>query len=391
MRKYLFQFGPCFYVLIVITNIILMIIPNSDLTLGRWVLDLDEQILFDQLIRIFHYDSKEQFLKFIYSSKEHGGWPHYGAIFFNLNALICFIPKIFFGDPGVIFFGRMSGVLFLTSSFIFFTITFLRGWYLRSFCMLTLLNIPEVSYFMCNPKPEQIQLFFLSLFFFFYKKYDFSLGKRYWISLGISFGTKISVLPFIFLVPIFAIAYNINRQSFKHSAKQLPKTLFFICLGLVISEPYLFPNLFFSSLFFVITKQIFLRIWYKISYSEILIVFAILIFNVFYSVILEKIYFVETGVSNWLNIFLDTGNLNDKDYINIISWINYIFTEWLSKSFFTNLFFLSTSSIIFLSTIINFSKNNIFEKKYFNIITLTISSFAVMIILFIKVKRLWGW
>ena len=205
----------------------LMIITNYDLIIGRWALDMDEQILFDGLKSIFHYDSKEQLLRFIYN----GCWPNYGAIFFNLNAILCLFPKIFFGDSGVIFAGRMSGVLFLTSAFIIFTLTFLKNWALRCFCLLILINIPSVSYFMCNPKPEPIQLFFLSLFFYFFKKNNFAFARPFWILMGVSFGAKISALPFVLFVPTLTLIYNSNQKSLDHSIEQLPRTIFFIFLG----------------------------------------------------------------------------------------------------------------------------------------------------------------
>ena len=62
MIKTLFQFGPYVYSLIIITYIFLMLTTNFDLIIGRWALDMDEQILFDGLKRMFHYDSKEQLL-----------------------------------------------------------------------------------------------------------------------------------------------------------------------------------------------------------------------------------------------------------------------------------------------------------------------------------------
>ena len=77
MKNKLSQVGPFFYFSITIISWLLMIIPNSDLVIGRWALDMDQQILFDHLKRIFHFDSKEQLFSFIYK----GGWPSYGPIF----------------------------------------------------------------------------------------------------------------------------------------------------------------------------------------------------------------------------------------------------------------------------------------------------------------------
>ena len=163
-----------------------MIIPNSDLVLGRWALHMDEQILFDHLKRIFHFDSKEQLFSLIYK----GGWANYGPIFFNVHAAVCLLPKIFYGDLGVIFAARMSNAFFLIASLNILTFTFLKNWMLRSFCFLVLINVPGISYLMCLPKPEPIQLFFLSLFFYYFKKNEFSLSKSYWFFLGSHLGQR---------------------------------------------------------------------------------------------------------------------------------------------------------------------------------------------------------
>ena len=119
IKNKLSKVGPFFYFSITIISWFLMIIPNSDLVIGRWALDMDQQILFDHLKRIFHFDSKEQLFSFIYK----GGWPSYGPIFFNINAIVCLLPKLFFGDLGVIFsknvraFFIIASLVFLTSLF----------------------------------------------------------------------------------------------------------------------------------------------------------------------------------------------------------------------------------------------------------------------------------
>ena len=124
MRYKTLQIVPFIYFSIPIISWFLMIIPNFDLILGRWTLDVDQQILFDHLKRIFHFDSKERLLRLIYQ----GGYPHYGPIFFNINAIVCILPKIFFRDPRVIFAARMSRPFFMITSLVFLTITFLKNW-----------------------------------------------------------------------------------------------------------------------------------------------------------------------------------------------------------------------------------------------------------------------
>ena len=160
---------------------------------------------------------------------------------------------MFFGDSGIIFAGRMSGVLFLISSFVIFTLTFLKNWALRCFCLLILINIPNVSYFMCNPKPEPIQLFFLSLFFYFFKKNNFAFAQPFWILIGVSFGAKISALPFLLFVPVFAFIYNSNQKSLNHSIEQLPRTIFFYFFRArnISTNITSNPNFFFYTIYFL--------------------------------------------------------------------------------------------------------------------------------------------
>ena len=387
MVKNLFQFGPYVYSLIIITYIFLMIITNYDLIIGRWALDMDEQILFDGLKKMFHYDSKEQLLKFIYNSC----WPNYGAIFFNLNAILCLLPKIFFGDSGIIFAGRMSGVLFLTSSFIIFTITFLKNWSLRCLCLLILINIPDVSYFMCNPKPEPMQLFFLSLFFYFLKKNNFALAQPFWVLIGISFGAKISALPFILIIPAFAFIYDSNQKSISHSIGQIPITIFLIFFGLVISVPSLLPNLIFSFLLFIILKHLFIRYNTRISYLGPLLTLLILLFNIVFCTILHKYFSLQIGASKWfVSTFLSTQHPADHSSINFFSWVNYFFTEWLGESLFLNLLVFIISLLILIKSIKHILKNNIFDKNHYSAFILLLSGCITLTALFINVKRLWG-
>ena len=387
MIKTLFQLGPYVYSLIIITYIFLMLTTNFDLIIGRWALDMDEQILFDGLKRMFHYDSKEQLFRFIYS----GFWPSYGTIYFNLNAILCLLPKIFFGDSGIIFAGRMSGVLFLTSSFVIFTLTFLKNWALRCFCLLILINIPNVSYFMCNPKPEPIQLFFLSLFFYFFKKNNFAFAQPFWILIGVSFGAKISALPFVLFVPAFAFIYNSNQKSYNHSIEQLPRTIFFIFLGLVISVPSLLPNLIFSFILFIFLKHLFNIAKTRVSYLGPLLTLLIIVFNVVFCTILHKYFSLQTGASNWfISTFLSTQHPADHGSINFFSWVNYFFNEWLGGSLFYNLLFFIISSIILIGSVRHALKNDIFDKKYYNAFILLFSGGITLIALFMNVNRLWG-
>ena len=154
-----FQTGPFFYFSFSIICWILMIIPNSGLVVGRWALHIDEQILFDHLKRIFHFNSKQQLFSLVYKS----GWENYGLIFFNMHAIVFLLPKISYGNLGVIFASRTSIAFFLIASLNILTFTISKNWMLRIFCFLILINVPGIIFLMCLPEPEPIQLFFNNL------------------------------------------------------------------------------------------------------------------------------------------------------------------------------------------------------------------------------------
>lgn len=388
MKNKLSQIGPFFYFSIVIISWLLMIIPNSDLVLGRWALDMDQQILFDHLKKIFHFDSKEQLFSFIYK----GGWPNYGPIFFNINAIVCLLPKLFFGDLGVIFAARMSGAFFMIASLVFLTTTFLKNWKLRSFCFLVLINVPGVSYFMCDPKPDPIQLFFLSLFFYFFKKNEFSLSKYYWIFLGISFGTKISAFLFLILLPIFSFYYVFTKQSFRTALTKVPKTIFFIFLGLAISSPFLFPNFFLSYMIFIFIKYVFLKNMNGKLYLDTLLSLALIILNIIVTAILHNSFAYATNASNWfINTFLSTQHPADHQSINFFSWLNYFFTACLGDSILINASLLMSSILIIFKGFNLYFKNFQLNKNNFSAFLILFLGIITILTFFINVKRLWLW
>ncbi len=381
------QIAPFFYFSIPVISWFLMFIPNHDLILGRWALDMDQQILFDHLKRMYHFDSKEQLFSLIY----RGGWPNYGPIFFNINAVVCLLPKIFFGDSGLIFAARMSGAFFIIASLVILTLTFLKNWILRSLCLLVLLNVPSINYLMCNPKPEPIQLFFLSLFFYFFKKNEFSISKPYWIFLGISFGTKISTFLFLIFLPVFSLFYSYLKHSFHTAITKVTLTIFFIFLGLVVSAPFLFTNFFLYFIIFNITKSLFLKNMRENPYLETLLILALITINIISTAILQNHFAFTAETYNWfVNTFRSTHHPADHQSINFLSWLDYFFRTWLGDSIFLNAFLFTSFFLITLKGFNLFLKNYPLNKNIFCAFTILFSGIITIFTLFINVKRLWA-
>ena len=151
---------------IVFTYLVFIGIANSDLIDGRFSLHVDEQILFDGVRKILNPDSKAQFLYLLIDGSDH----RYGRLFWNINAILGYLPENIYGAMGQIYSGRMSSAFFLIISYIIFTITFFKSWFFRLITIITLLAMPYTIYYMSMPKPEPLQLFTLSLFFYFLKR-----------------------------------------------------------------------------------------------------------------------------------------------------------------------------------------------------------------------------
>ena len=152
---------------IVFTYIVFIGIANSDLIDGRFsAYTLMMQILFDGVRKILNPDSKAQFLYLLIDGSDH----RYGRLFWNINAILGYLPENIYGAMGQIYSGRMSSAFFLIISYIIFTITFFKSWFFRLISIITLLAMPYTIYYMSMPKPEPLQLFTLSLFFYFFLK-----------------------------------------------------------------------------------------------------------------------------------------------------------------------------------------------------------------------------
>ena len=156
---------------------------------------IDEQITFYPIIKLLNPSGLDEFLWLASDGSDY----RYGRILWNSIALIALIPAKLFGETGQIIASREAGVFFLLANYLLLTHTFIQKPAIRFLALFTLLCLPYSSYYMSMPKPEPIMLLCAALFLFFYKKNNLTLGKPYWIFIGMAFGAKIS-----FLLPLAA-------------------------------------------------------------------------------------------------------------------------------------------------------------------------------------------
>ena len=368
------------FFLIAIIFISLLIPANRDLV-NSFSLFMDERISFDGVSNILHPNGVSDFIWSITDGGDH----RYGRIFWNSIAIFVFLPEYFLGEFGQIFFTRMFHVFVLIASFFILTRTFIQNSILRVILFFCLLNIPFSDYYMTTPKPEPIQLFFISIFLFYYRKLDMKLDSFYWIFIGLAFGAKISTLPLIiiFLLPgVFDLVYNKEN----HLLEKYIIAFFYFVFGVVIAVPILALPVLISFIFYYLIIKLFsVNLYQKIS-----IILAIVLINLSTSLLLFFKYNIITGFALWGgSTFLNTSHGSNNSDIGILNWLEYLFYGWFSAP----AIFLTAICIISLTLLIRYFNNiysiNFSKSSQIPILLILAGTFSSVVI-FLTVDRLWG-
>ncbi|MCF8340034.1 MAG: hypothetical protein K9I82_03585 [Chitinophagaceae bacterium] len=109
----------------------------TDLSKNAYWLFMDERISYDGILKIYRPTSFQSFLDSIF----FGGDLRYGRLFWNLNALISYIPYLIFGEHGQIIATRISQMIFLFLAYYFLIKTFIENRY--EFNQLSYIN-PDI-------------------------------------------------------------------------------------------------------------------------------------------------------------------------------------------------------------------------------------------------------
>lgn len=313
---------------------LLSIYANIDLSEGRHIIFMDEQIVYDGVYKLLHPNDLKTFILNILDGGDH----RYGRILYNTSAFFSAIPTYIWGPSGQIISTRLLQTILLMSAYLIISFTFFRFWSMRALSFLLLLSFPTTTYYFTMPKPEPIQIFFIALFLWQAKKNNYKFGYH-WIYFGMAFGAKISVLPFVLLFGLLAL-YQEKLKKISVILFESVKAILSFLVGFLISEPILL-----------------LGKW--------------------------KIYLKST--------FLNTTHGADDSSITMISWIEFIiknvpsiYTIVLAISIL--LFFLSLV-VFFLNIIKNKQyKLYLFEDKSYIILFFGL---ALLLIYILKVDRLW--
>jgi hypothetical protein len=289
-----------------------VVLANIDLSDGRFALHMDERLTFDSVAKIL---SPVNWSSFFYHVLD-GGDQRYGRSLWNSLAAFSFVPASFFGDTGQIIAARMLQVFLLMSGFSIFILSLVSRWWLRWALLIALLSIPYCDYYMTLPKPEPLQIFFLSLFLHYYKKNNLQFGPH-WVLLGIAFGTKISTLPAVFVFIFSSYINDVGRAIQGYSGK-VARCFGFFCLGLGAAVPILLPPIIALIAYTTWIRRIWGRYGIAARISSLSVGAAI---------------FLGLGlvpIRKWINAtFLNTTHGADNASINFFSWLNYFLDPWL--------------------------------------------------------------
>ena len=361
---------------------------NLDLVDGKFALFPDEHSLYYGVEMILGSENIQDFLFWVFDGDAH----HYGRIFWNVNAIICFLPEHFFGPPGLIFSGRMSGVFFLSFSYFFLSITFLKSWFYRLTTFFVLINAPFSSYYMTMPKPEPIQMFFLALFLYFLKKNKFLLKKLAWFFFGIATGAKVSVLPLFLPAIIFSTYRNFLAKGLNCTLKNITEAIGSFLFGVSIAVPILIKPYLVSFLGYKVGKKFFLKNRPLETFNSLALLLSFLLTNIFYSFIKWRHFGDITGLNTWVNrTFLNTGHGYDTLDVHIFSWVKYSFTQFISPFPLLNILLVVCVGVLVFLTIKpikNLGRNRrsvILEK-----VVLFLSGLILLFVIFLTANRIWG-
>lgn len=358
----------------------MVISANIDLSAGRFALFMDERITFDGVKKIIHPDG---FLNF-FESVLDGGDQRYGRILWNVMAFFSFIPERVFGDSGQIIASRILQPLLILASYILISYGVLRNWVFRFLLLLIMLGMPFSDYYMTMPKPEPLQLFFLSIFIYFYITKEGSLAW-YWVFLGAAFGTKISIAPVIVCLGMISLLFLGKCKKLELNVRSFQIAVIAFMSGLAVSVPILTPSViiifgtYIIGLLFLGKKNI------ESGTSRLICLLAGLCIT---------LLLTFKNLKNWATwTFLNSAHGADQESINVTSWIAYISSIWFNANAALGLvFYIAIIIFIFycVDHVRRLATNGVGDRRLVLPIGIAVAGLCMNIILIFSVKRLWG-
>lgn len=348
---------------------------NIDLSLGRFALYMDERITFDGVKTILHSNSIRSTLEAIV----HGD-QRYGRILWASMAGFSFLPEWLWGEEGQIIAGRMLQVFLIIASVLILTFGILSNWFLRVTLLCSIVAMPFSDYYMSMPKPEPIQILFLTIFCYYYFKTNLRFGW-YWVFAGLAFGTKISTLPALIIFVISSLWFGSNHYPKIILWRSTKISIFSFLLGLGIAVPILFTAVLLATILFYFYEFAKKNFRLNLGAKWCLIFFGLL---VFYTTSKDQL---KTWFSS---TFLNMTHGGDNVSTTALTWINYFYKTWLNAPEFIACTFLVLALLYVLILCYLNLRDPSISPKIVAASTILLAGLALNFSIFIGVHRLWG-
>ena len=378
-RSYIVNIIPIFLCLLILTLFCYFsYLANSDLSLGRFVLDMDERITFDGVKAILHPNGMIEFIKAIVFGDQR-----YGRSLWMSISLFSFFPERLCGEHCQIIASRMCQVFLIFSVWFIFAFGILSNWYMRLLLAILIMSMPYSDYYFVTPKPEPLQIFFIAFFCYFYFKAKLAFGWH-WIFAGLAFGTKISTLPVLIVFGIFSFFASYKSGLNMDAKRSIMKSIFSFLIGLSIAVPILIiPSVLIIGSYFFCKK---ILIKFNMPLYVILSIRALLIIFTF--------FLSKKALKVWLaSTFFNTKHGSDQSHINFWSWISFYFEKWLVlDSLLSAMLFISIFIYIYFLMVssLRSTKKNDFSANYLTAFSIFLSGLILNLSIFFGVHRLWG-
>ena len=309
-----------------------------------------------------------------------GGDQRYGRSLWNSMALFSYFPEKIWGEEGQIIAGRMLQSVLIISSGLIFVFGILKGWLARFTLLIAVLAMPYADYYMTMPKPEPLQIFFLSIFCYYFYKKEMQLNWQ-WIFLGLAFGTKISALPATIVFISFAYIFSEKLSRIEIFNEKKLSIISFL-MGLVISVPILLIP-------YILALGGYL-VWLKIKPIKKFYKVLKFLGGLFFSIIILFVFLKPLIV--WVgSTFLNTTHGSDQTEISYLSWIKYFYFEWFKNVNITGIFLsILILSFIIINLIIINDLSIKDQKKRISAVAIFSSGMAKIFLIFTTVHRIWG-
>jgi hypothetical protein len=346
---------------------------NTDLTVGRFALFMDERIIFDGVWNILHPPGLKAFVYALVS----GGDNRYGRLLWTLTAVTSFVPERLWGDTGLIIAERMTQALLLAGASVALTLMFVQRWALRLLLLALLLLLPFSDYYAAMPKPEPLELALVAAFLWFHKRRGYGFGP-YWLLLGMAFGAKIAALPLVLVIGICALLQDRQARGRLITLDEAIDTgsAFFLGLGLVVPR-LLLP---------IGIALVVIYGWRRFGPASsrtvrlVVAVFA-MVLGLAIGRNQAKAWFGQT--------FANTAHGRDQASINFLSWMDYFVRGWMGNSLLLSLAVIGSACLLLALWVCHEYRGRNWRLFHPGLM-LVAGGLAMIAAIFVSSHRLWG-